>query len=325
MRNRGFLTTIILILAIAGCAKFKSPGDLPWLDEDTWKWILDDDTKPIVPQKLVGIWTDTVYYQSGAMPTRGFGGRIYFYDEFNKPCCVAGELVVYAFDDARDAEASGRKGPQRKYVFPVEQFGEHYSLSEIGHSYSVWIPWDAVGGEQAEITLVPFFKPNGGSVVVGESTKHVLPGKNTPLAKPWRQQQQRRPLVDAQALGQAVRPASFDQPFARPIETAETERAESTMQTTTITLPPELSRRWARTQSSAATRVNTTATSRLGTPQARPTVAPTRVAAPPSTDSQPRQRPAPRVAPWRESRDRAPWRRSPSTQPSAPAAPLPAE
>jgi len=325
MRNRSFITTVIMILAIAGCAKFKSPEDLPWLDEDTWKWILDDETKPIVPQKLVGIWTDTVYFQSGATPTRGFGGRIYFYDEFNRPCCVAGELIVYAFDDAHDMATSRRKGPQRKYIFPVEQFEEHYSRSEIGHSYSVWIPWDAVGGEQAEITLVPFFKPNGGAVVVGEATKHVLPGKNTSLAKPWRQQQERRPLVDAQALGNAVQPASFNEPAAQPIENGDSETTGPTMQTTTITLPPELSRRWAQNRASSGTGSSTQASGRPNTTQARTTVPPVQAAPPPSNGSQPRQRPAPRVAPWRESLDRARWRHSLSTPPSSQRGQLPTE
>jgi hypothetical protein len=51
------------------------------------------------------------------------------------------------------------------------------SKSELGPSYSFWLPWDEVGGPQTEISLIARFEPNGGSIVIGEQTKHLLPGE----------------------------------------------------------------------------------------------------------------------------------------------------
>jgi hypothetical protein len=53
----------------------------------------------------------------------------------------------------------------------------------LGHSYSVWIPWDEVGGPQKEISLIARFTPEKGSVVVSEQTKQILPGQTQATAK----------------------------------------------------------------------------------------------------------------------------------------------
>ena len=56
-----------------------------------------------------------------------------------------GTLVVYAFDETNRDANNAR--PDRKYVFTPEQLPLHYSKSKVGHSYSVWLPWDEVGGD----------------------------------------------------------------------------------------------------------------------------------------------------------------------------------
>lgn len=130
------------------------------------------------PLKIVAMWTDTVMSRGGAGATRGFGGRLMFYgEEGTKPIRVKGSLVVYAFDETgRDPENTR---PDRKYVFTGEQFEAHYSKSALGHSYSVWIPWDPAGGPLREISLLVRFTPEKGPVVVGEASRQVLPGYST--------------------------------------------------------------------------------------------------------------------------------------------------
>src|SRR5690606_9283281 len=108
---------------------------------------------------LVAIWSDSVYQEPGKTPTRGFGGRLYFYNEKNEPIRVEGSLLVYGFDDTVDQHSAV---PSRKFAYTAEQFATHYSESELGPSYSVWIPWDAAGGEEAKIGLVPIFTAAGG-------------------------------------------------------------------------------------------------------------------------------------------------------------------
>ena len=99
-----------------------------------------------------------------------------FYEGKNEePVKVDGTLVVYAFDET-DRDANNAR-PDRKYVFTPEQVPPHYSKSKIGHSYSVWLPWDQVGGVQKEITLIVRFQPKEGPVAIGEPARQLLPGR----------------------------------------------------------------------------------------------------------------------------------------------------
>lgn len=145
------------------------------------------DSKPPVgvPERVVGTWTEAVLHQSGK-GTRGFGGRLFFYERGSAdPIRVAGQLVVYAF--AEDDRAATDNKPTKRYVFPNEQFAKHESQSEAGVSYSIWLPWDTTGGEQADVSLIARFEPSqGGGLVVSNQTRHRLPGtaqKETLLAK----------------------------------------------------------------------------------------------------------------------------------------------
>ena len=126
-------------------------------------------------EKIVAIWSDAMYTQPGVTPTRGFGGRFYFYNAEGKAVPVEGQLVVYAYDDSQQDEATDR--PSRKYVFTPEQLTEHYSPSDLGASYSFWIPWDEVGGVRKAISLLPVFTSPAGKVVMGQQTVNVLRGK----------------------------------------------------------------------------------------------------------------------------------------------------
>ncbi len=65
----------------------------------------------------------------------------------------------------------------KTFMFTAEQFTEHFSPSDLGASYSIWIPWDAADGMQKEITLIPTFKGKDGVILQGEPAKLVLPGR----------------------------------------------------------------------------------------------------------------------------------------------------
>ena len=133
---------------------------------DGWPyWPFNKDDKPGKPDKIVALWSDTVLTQTGRPPIRGFGGRLMFYEgKKEDPIKVDGTLVVYAFDET-DRDANNTR-PDRKYVFTPQQLPLHYSKSKIGHSYSVWLPWDEVGGLQKEITLIVRFQPREGEAVL---------------------------------------------------------------------------------------------------------------------------------------------------------------
>ncbi|MGI9465883.1 MAG: hypothetical protein ACR2OA_02035 [Rubripirellula sp.] len=124
------------------------------------------------PVKLAVTWTPDTIIQTGRTPTRGFGGRVFFYDDKSKSVPVEGTLVVHGFDDSLENEASGAK----RYEFTPEQFTRHFSQGDLGASYSIWIPWDAIGGEKKRISLVTSFKSTSGKPIQGIPATLMLPG-----------------------------------------------------------------------------------------------------------------------------------------------------
>lgn len=206
--NRAILAVTILVLGTAfwtGCQSFDWRRRIPW----------KTGTEPQkgAAQKMVNTWIDAVHHQPGRPPIRGFGGRVFFYgkDE-DKSVEVDGRIVVYAFDETgRDASHAV---PDRKYVFPAEQVAELCSESSVGPAYSVWIPWDEVGGQQKRISLLARFEPTEGPVIVGTQITTVLPGTE-PAAQESTEGNRTEPAVDVSAPGagadQSVQPASFTQ------------------------------------------------------------------------------------------------------------------
>jgi hypothetical protein len=176
----GFSGPILAILAIAaalpGCASsFDLRKSMPWGN---------NDDKIHEPLKVTVFWSDEIENRADMdRGVRGFGGRLYFYGKDpDKAIKVKGDLVVYAFDETnRDPK---NMVPDKKYVFPAKMLEKLYSKSQMGHSYSVWLPWDAVGGPQHEITLTARFTSEKGIMVASEPSKQLLPGDGqmpTPL------------------------------------------------------------------------------------------------------------------------------------------------
>ncbi len=129
------------------------------------------------PVRLAVTWTPDTLVQTGRTPTRGFGGRVFFYDEKSRPVPVEGALMVHGFDDSSEDPEEGVK----RFAFTSEQFTRHFSQSDLGASYSIWIPWDAIGGDQKRISLVTSFQTAAGNTVQGTPATLLLPGKNTSL------------------------------------------------------------------------------------------------------------------------------------------------
>lgn len=172
---------ILLSAALAatlGCAAGKSDG---WKFADSMKppawatpWV-DQEPESQPPARMLTSWTHTVLHRAGEKPKRGFGGRLIFFGrESDQPINVAGQLVIYAFDEA-DREAYDTH-PTRRYIYPPDQFARLESDNRMGTSYSVWVPWDEVGGPQKNISLIARFEPLDGPLILGEQTQHLLPG-----------------------------------------------------------------------------------------------------------------------------------------------------
>jgi hypothetical protein len=214
------LCSAALLLALApGCAKWNLTEKMPWMKGETGEFRR--------PMRVVAMWSDTVLTTPGQTPVRGFGARLMFYAlDKDEPIKVAGSLTVYAFDEEQRDPTDNR--PDRKFVFTAEQFGKHYSKSDLGHSYSIWVPWDEVGGEPKEISLIVRFTPVEGGVVISEQVKQFLPGVQRP--EPQRAYGG-NPPPNWQTVNQ-VSPVQLVNYQATPEEAA-----ERRMSTTTISIP----------------------------------------------------------------------------------------
>jgi len=182
MRNltRSALLTSLLVVTLVpsiGCTGLlgKDKSGKPLSKRMPWSKDKDKPEPYPNPTRMAATWTPDTLVQTGRTPTRGFGGRLFFYDEKTKAVPVEGELTVHAFADSAD----GGQGEVKRYHFTAEQFTSHFSQTDLGASYSVWIPWDAVGGEHTRISLVPSFRTASGRLVQGEQAVVALPGRRT--------------------------------------------------------------------------------------------------------------------------------------------------
>ena len=163
----------VLVAMTAGCASLEIPS-MPTWPTSLPSWPSKKDEAE-TPANLAVVWTASVLQAPNATPTRGFGGLVTFYGADRKtPIKVDGQLTVYAYMDAPGK--SDKAAPDAKFIFPAEQFEKHHGQSAVGHSYSIWIPWDQAGGPQRELMLTACFKPVAGDLVVGKPARVVLEG-----------------------------------------------------------------------------------------------------------------------------------------------------
>jgi hypothetical protein len=184
-RTRLLLKCLTAAAALSLCGGCAAPWSSDWHASEMFDlkkpWPFNDDSGPKkgIPVRIASTWTDTILREGGKTPQRGFGGRVMFYGkEGNEPILVDGQFVVYAFDETNRQPTDNK--PTRRYIFPPDQVAIRESKSEIGASYSFWLPWDEVGGSQTNISLICRFEPKKGSIVVGEQTQHLLPGQLRP-------------------------------------------------------------------------------------------------------------------------------------------------
>ena len=237
-----FRTATVLALLMAVCAtgcQSTGGGAIGALPKPSLpnplEWGADDEASRVgAPERVVATWVDTVLQQPGEPTLRGFGGRIYFYDKEIDPLAVEGRLVVYAFDESDRAPTDHR--PTRRFIFPPEQMALHQSESEIGVSYSFWLPWDEVGGEPADVTLIARFEPlDGSGLIVSEPARQGLPGRPGTL-EPGTKLAEDKPASE-------VRAASYNATRVEESKKSEEdeprkEQPERSLTTTTIRMAP---------------------------------------------------------------------------------------
>ncbi len=315
----------VTYLALPACLALAAGcSSLDFNQSFSWPWEAEEE--PSQPSRISAIWIDTVQLRANQPSLRGFGGRLMFYDRSEaKAVKVDGRLEVYAFEED-DAEVEKVK-PDRKFIFPREQFAQHYSKSDLGHSYSFWLPFGDAAGEQKEISLIVRFIPHQGNPVVSEQTRHILPGQMPPprrehveVIKRFRQRQN---------ATSNVRPALFETPGAAGRTGPETDSgSQRQMMTTTISVPPRFGLRppvatvGARSSRNRATSRQATASPPGYPPQALPqglppveNVPPPQGFGPPQARFSPSTPRVPGGPADRSTGGRGPWQPRPVTSP----------
>jgi hypothetical protein len=216
---------VCMLAVTAGCSmwdnKTASPkSDKPWSISKLWKKEYQK------PQSVAVIWSPDVLTQTGAVPTRGFGGRVFFYNERTQAVPVDGELIVHGYRNQPLLGQSDQVAADKTFAFTAEQLTSHFSPTQLGASYSVWIPWDSAEGFREEVTLIPTFKGTDGSIVQGAPAKLFLPGRSLELAD--------KPAVHAQTV-------SYQQRTIPTNDGVELPKLERTMKIATIAVPPSSS------------------------------------------------------------------------------------
>lgn len=175
------MMSLLLIVGMTGCSGMKNSmrlseknsswNPLQQLSADR-KEDQDEDAKPVT---MAAIWADSVYEKPGLPNVKGFGGRIFFYDADNTAVKADGELIVYGFDESNKEKTEYIA--DRKFVFPRDKFQSHYSENDLGAAYSVWVPWEKMGGYRKSITLIPMFKTADGTLIKCGQYICTLPGR----------------------------------------------------------------------------------------------------------------------------------------------------
>lgn len=173
--SRWLVFLAMCCVAISGCASMTDKGKGK-KNEDS-KWSLFKKKEYQIPQSMNVTWVHDIISVPGKPPTRGFGGRIYFYNEKSQTIPVDGEVMVYGFDDTYEShEGVGMDQADKRYRFTPEQFTTHFSEGDLGASYSIWVPWDAAPGAKKKVMLIPTFKSKDGKVIRGNAATLLLPG-----------------------------------------------------------------------------------------------------------------------------------------------------
>ncbi len=229
MTNRrlpGLASWGLVICVLAGC-RSASPtttakSDTPWKMPNPLEWgAKSDEPRTGEPERLVATWADTVRQTPGEPSERGFGGRIYFYDKGPDPIAVEGRLVVYAFDESDRNPTDHR--PTKRFVFPADQLPKNMSVSEIGPSYSVWLPWGTVDATSTHVSLIARFEPvRGGGLLVSDQARQRLPGNGLASVGPT--------MIAESVKETTVRQAGYDE------KAAANEEPRARLSTTTIKL-----------------------------------------------------------------------------------------
>lgn len=167
---------LLASLTQIGCQSLSKPK-FPWSKTP------ESELSPDAPEnfgevaKMDIVWKDDVLPDAQGRLQRGIGGRIHLLDKDGNPVRAHGSLTVYGFDEHNGGVSSPR--PDKRFHFSDSELQAVYSKSNIGHSYSVWLPWDEKGFQKT-IAVLPIFRGEDGRLTKGDHARAVLLGPEAP-------------------------------------------------------------------------------------------------------------------------------------------------
>ena len=244
------LASLALAVSLTGCSGLKNSMRLGSKDSAlnpvTKLKAKKEVERPVgEPATIVATWKGSTYEQAGAPSVNGFGGRLFFYDQDNNAVEADGDLYIYGFDNTKprsDDELDNEKA-DKKFVFRSSEFQTHKSESGFGVSYSVWCPWEKVGGYRKTITLIPIFKTADGRILTGGHSINILRG-----AAPEHQMSENKPYKVLGSSPAVLSQANFQstpnsQPNIAQASFDGNERPREGIKTSTINLTPNMAHR----------------------------------------------------------------------------------
>ena len=172
---------LLLLPLLAGCSGARL---------FTWPWqkdkIVTADAKNPV-HRIVCMWEPSEGRRPDGMPARGFAGQILFFTRTSStPVRVEGDVKIYVFDD---------QGPNGNPTLPISEFdflkspegdtwNRHLTITTLGPSYNVFVPYMRRGGHQARCALQLRLVANGDAPIFSDVATIVLPGPSVATEDP---------------------------------------------------------------------------------------------------------------------------------------------
>jgi hypothetical protein len=113
---------LLSVVTLCGCTKFSLKDGFTWFEKEP---------KPEVPDRMVAVWTHSIMNKAGQPSTRGFGGRVTFFNgDGESSILVDGQLTVYAFDE--ECRRSREPGTGEEVHLPPRNAGQSSERIEPG-------------------------------------------------------------------------------------------------------------------------------------------------------------------------------------------------
>jgi hypothetical protein len=179
-RTRVTVALALILPLLAGCSGARL---------FTWPWqkdkIITADAKNPV-HRIVCMWEPSEGRRPDGMPARGFAGQILFFTRTSStPVRVEGDVKIWVWDD---------QGPNGNPTVPISEFdflkspegdtwNRHLTVTTLGPSYNVFVPYMRRGGHQARCALQIQLVGNGDRLLSTVATI-VLPGPSVATEDP---------------------------------------------------------------------------------------------------------------------------------------------